>query len=207
MRARILALGLLAFTLGCKVPTEGTGNTTGESTDSSGDSTDASDSSDSTEAETDATTNATTEPGTTDAETTDATTSDATTEQTTTSDTSETTDETGSETDDPVDTFDDAMQWYCGGQCSPTSPPVGTLEGCEPEDAHAFCQVLTNNPDSVATFWEQAVAVDGPGFCCLGLGPVYENVLDWDEVCYSSDSLFPDHEGGSVILREGLECE
>ncbi len=209
MRGQYL-VALFAFSLGCKVPTEGTGNTTSESGDSSTESGDSStesgESTDGDTSETSGTTDETTSPETTDAETTDATsTTDATTDQSTT-DTGET-DGTGSETEDPVDTFDDAMQWYCGSDCSPTKPPVGTLEGCEPEDAHAFCQILTGNPDSVATYWEQDLAVDGPGFCCLGFGPVYENILDWDEVCYESTSLFPDHEGGSVILREGLQCQ
>lgn len=206
MSARYLALALLTCAIGCKAPTEGTGNSSAESsegTSSSGDATTTDDFE---------TTDNTTAPETTDGETSEAPTSDATTEQTSSdSSESDTTDasesETGSETEDPVDTFDDAMQWYCSGQCSPTNPPTGTMEGCEPEDAHAFCQAITGNPEAVATFWEQAVAVDGPGFCCLGMGPVFENVLDWAEVCYSSTTLLPDHEGGSVILRDGLECE
>lgn len=188
MSARYLALALLTCAIGCKAPTEGTGNSSAESsegTSSSGDATTTDDFE---------TTDNTTAPGTTDGETEESETTDA----------SES--ETGSETEDPVDTFDDAMQWYCSGQCSPTNPPTGTMEGCEPEDAHAFCQAITGNPGAMATFWEQAVAVDGPGFCCLGMGPVFENVLDWAEVCYSSTTLLPDHEGGSVILRDGLQC-
>lgn len=57
--------------------------------------------------------------------------------------------------------FRDVPQLYCYGSCSWAGP-----NGCDIQDAHVFCKLLTGNPNSEATSYEIALPKDTDGFAC-----------------------------------------
>lgn len=190
---RALTPLLLVFLCQCTAPTEGTGTTVATDTGSE-------------------TTDAETTP-TTAAPTTETPTTDPTTETPTTAPITETDSTSEPPTTDPTTTegetgpFDSAVQFYCLGVCRVSEPPVGDND-CDQADADLFCQLVTGQSDSVAVAWEESSIIDGPGFCCAGMG--WGEMVPFGDfsVCWEPDNLLPEHgEGGVVIHRETLECE
>ena len=107
--------------------------------------------------------------------------------------------------------FSAVPQWYCAGECSPTSPaPPGI--NCTQEDADAFCQVLLRDPDAFAKTWADGFIEPLGGFCCLQfaddtaviLGPLDD--LGIEQLCYQPTDLTVNHGVGIGLLAEKVEC-
>ncbi len=61
--------------------------------------------------------------------------------------------------------FSAITQLYCAGTCG----AWGGGNGCQQEDADAFCKLKTGNPASTATSYSLAAAAPAPGVCCPGI--------------------------------------
>ncbi len=102
--------------------------------------------------------------------------------------------------------FSQVQQLYCNGTCT-----WAGATSCDQADADIFCKLKTGSPDSVATSFSLATALDEHGFSCpnqpsvgdnLGTVPEYGVTV---EVWYNPTSILTSHGSGTIVTN--VVCE
>jgi hypothetical protein len=100
--------------------------------------------------------------------------------------------------------FTAITQLYCAGTCG----NWGGGNGCQQEDADAFCKLKLNDPKAVATSFVLGTAAAAPGICCprtppltgcVELGPTLSRLGITVPVSVTDTSLSGSHGAGQVI--------
>ena len=95
--------------------------------------------------------------------------------------------------------FSRVRQLFCNGSCS-----VSGERGCDQPDADLLCRLKTGNPNSMATSFSIAPALDESGFTCPGLGTRLPDLASRGVsvgVFFSEASLLATHGAGQSVTN------
>ena len=101
--------------------------------------------------------------------------------------------------------FSSVKQLYCNGSCT-----WAGSSGFDQEDANILCRLITGNPNSNATSWEDKTALAEPGFPCAPLNSGAKIDIDKAsrgidyvnfDLRYQDSSILANHGAGKVIAN------